>query len=334
MKTRLISLFTLASVVVATSCGPRMYSSLNSVPEEQPDGGSYTERVVPVVTKIAPDSQVTLRFYDDMPNVPYISAADFQSIVLPGSTMTVTHTGAGKYTLANAEATATVDINSDVFTSDQFEAFTNQMGLLQPGMANVYYDGMPFVRYKSVTYIPATATTTLDYGAYGIDIRSDGKGAVYFPFATLADMYTDLYYHHAGFNGEKVVANLSVNEVSLSEIDPDYYKPILAQTTRPADLAEFNYKELCFGLDHFYGYPGRIKYNDQLKAKGLDKVLEEDIECGPAIKKLLLSEKQTDYLFGMTGLTAVYFDGHTAMEVIGDAVGDDQEGNAKLIADY
>jgi len=334
MKTRLISLLTLASVVVVTSCGPRMYSSLNSVPDEQPDGGSYTERIVPVVTKIAPDSQVTLRFYDDMPNVPYISAADFQSIVLPGSTMTVTHTGAGKYTLANAEATATVDINSDVFTSDQFEAFTNQMGLLQPGMANVYYDGMPFVRYKSVTYIPATATTTLDYGAYGIDIRSDGKGAVYFPFATLADMYTDLYYHHAGFNGEKVVANLSVNEVSLSEIDPDYYKPILAQTTRPADLAEFNYKELCFGLDHFYGYPGRIKYNDQLKAKGLDKVLEEDIECGPAIKKLLLSEKQTDYLFGMTGLTAVYFDGHTAMEVIGDAVGDDQEGNAKLIADY
>ena len=334
MKTRLISLFTLAAAVVATSCGPRMYSSLNSVPDEQPDGGSYTERIVPVVTKIAPDSQVTLRFYDDMPNVPYISAADFQSIVLPGSTMTVTHTGAGKYTLANAEATATVDINSDVFTSDQFEAFTNQMGLLQPGMANVYYDGMPFVRYKSVTYIPATATTTLDYGAYGIDIRSDGKGAVYFPFATLADMYTDLYYHHAGFNGEKVVANLSVNEVSLSEIDPDYYKPILAQTTRPADLAEFNYKELCFGLDHFYGYPGRIKYNDQLKAKGLDKVLEEDIECGPAIKKLLLSEKQTDYLFGMTGLTAVYFDGHTAMEVIGDAVGDDQEGNAKLIADY
>ena len=113
MKTRLISLFTLASVVVVTSCGPRMYSSLNSVPDEQPDGGSYTERIVPVVTKIAPDSQVTLRFYDDMPNVPYISAADFQSIVLPGSTMTVTHTGAGKYTLANAEATATVDINSD-----------------------------------------------------------------------------------------------------------------------------------------------------------------------------------------------------------------------------
>ena len=315
MKTRSLSLLLLAAAMTTFSCSPKYYASRNRVPDEMPDGGSYTEKVVPVVTKIAPDSQVTLRFYDSMPNVAYISAADFQSIVLPGSTMTVTHTGAGQYTLTNADATATVNINDDVFVSDQFEAFTNQMGLLQPGMANVYYDGMPFVRYKSVSYFPLKATTTLDMGAYGIDIHADGKGAVYFPFATLADMYTDLYYHHAGFNGEKVVANLSVNEVELSEIDPDYNKPLVARTTRPADLTDFNYKELCFAMDHFYGYPGRIKYNDALKAKGLDKALEEDIESGPAIKKLLLSEKFSDYMLGMVGLTGVYFDGHTAMDI-------------------
>lgn len=314
MKTRFLPLL-LASLVAMVSCSPKYYASRNRVVDELPDGGSYTERVVPVVTQIAPDGQVTLRFYDSMPNVAYISAADFQSIVLPGSTMTVTHTGAGQYTLTNADATATVNINDDVFVTDGFEAFTNQMGLLQPGMANVYYDGMPFVRYKKVSYFPLKATTTLDMGAYGIDLHADGKGAVYFPFATLADMYTDLYYHHAGFNGEKVVANLSVNEVELSEIDPDYNKPLVARTTRPADLADFNYKELCFAMDHFYGYPGRIKYNDALKAKGLDKVLEEDIECGPSIKKLLLSEKLSDYLIGMMGLTGVYFDGHTAMTI-------------------
>ena len=315
MKTRVLSLLLLAATLATVSCSPKYYANRNRVPDEMPDGGSYTEKVVPVVTKIAPDGQVTLRFYDSMPNVAYISAADFQSIVLPGSTMTVTHTGAGQYTLANADATATVNINDDVFVTDGFEAFTNQMGLLQPGMANVYYDGMPFVRYKSVAYLPLKATTTLDMGAYGIDLHADGKGAVYFPFATLADMYTDLYYHHAGFNGEKVVANLSVNEVELTEIDPDYNKPLVARTTRPADLTDFNYKELCFAMDHFYGYPGRIKYNDALKAKGLDKVLEEDIECGPSIKKLLLSEKLSDYLVGMMGLTGVYFDGHTAMTI-------------------
>jgi hypothetical protein len=314
MKSRFLPLL-LVSLVATVSCSPKYYASRNRVADELPDGGSYTERVVPVVTQIAPDGQVTLRFYDSMPNVAYISAADFQSIVLPGSTMTVTHTGAGQYTLTNADATATVNINDDVFVTDGFEAFTNQMGLLQPGMANVYYDGMPFVRYKKVSYFPLKATTTLDMGAYGIDLHADGKGAVYFPFATLADMYTDLYYHHAGFNGEKVVANLSLNEVGLEKIDPDYNKPLVARTIRPADLTDFNYKELCFAMDHFYGYPGRIKYNDALKAKGLDKALEEDIESGPAIKKLLLSEKFSDYMLGMVGLTGVYFDGHTAMDI-------------------
>ena len=315
MKTNSLTLLLLASLMATVSCSPKYYANRNRVPDEMPDGGSYTERIVPVVTQIAPDGQVTLRFYDNMPNVAYISAADFQSIVLPGSTMTVTHTGAGQYTLTNADATATVNINDDVFVSDQFEAFTNQMGLLQPGMANVYYDGMPFVRYKSVAYLPLKATTTLDLGAYGIDLHADGKGAVYFHFATLADMYTDLYYHHAGFNGEKVVANLSLNEVNLGYIDPDYNKTLLKQITRPADLVDFNYKELCFAMDHFYCYPGRIKYNDALKAKGLDKVLEEDIESGPSIKKLLLSEKLSDYVLGMVGLTGVYFDGHTAMDI-------------------
>ena len=323
MNMKKLFLIPLAAAVVAVSCSPKVYSTQNAASDEQADGGTYTERTVPVVTKIAPDATVTLRFYDDMPDVAYISAADFHSIVIPGSTLAVTYTGNGQYTLANGDATATVNIKDDVFVSDQFEAFTNQMGLLQPGMANVYYDGMPFVRYKSVAYFPAKATTTLDFGAYGIDIRSDGKGTVYFPFATLADMYTDLYYHHAGFNGEKVVANLSVNEVDLSKIDPDYNAPIIARETRPADLAEFTYKELCFAMDHFYGYPGRIKYNDALKTKGLDKTLEEDIECGPAIKKLLLSENLPDYMLGMTGLTGVYFDGHTAMDItssLGEAV--------------
>ena len=315
----------LVVALVAVSCSPKVYSSRSGVADEQPDGGGYTERTVPVVYKVIPDGQVTLRFYDDLPDVAYISVADFQSVVLPGSVMTVTHTGPGEYLLANADATATVNVQNDVFVSDGFEAFTNQMGLLQPGMPNVYYDGMPFVRFKSVTSLPETVTTKLDFGAYGIDLHADGKGAVYFPFATLADMYSDLFYHHAGFNGEKVVANTSVNEVNLAEIDPDYYRPILAKTTRPKSMAEFNYKELCFAMDHFYGYPGRVKDEGALKEKGLDRALEEDIAMGKTIKQLLLSDKLSDYMVGMMGLTGIYFDGHTALELTGNALGEHPE---------
>ena len=335
MKTRFLCWMPVAVALAAVSCSPKVYSSRSGVPDEQPDGGGYTERTVPVVYKVIPDGKVTLRFYDALPDVAYISVADFQSVVLPGSVMTVTHTGPGEYLLVNAEATATVNVRDDVFVSDGFEAFTNQMGLLQPGMPNVYYDGMPFVRFKSVTSLPETVTTKLDFGAYGIDLHADGKGAVYFPFATLADMYSDLFYHHAGFNGEKVVANTSVNEVNLAEIEPDYYKPILANTTRPASLAEFNYKELCFAMDHFYGYPGRVQYNDALKAKGLDKVLEEDVSTGKTIKSLLLSDKLTDYMLGMMGLTGLYFDGHTALELTGNSLGEQPEKDyPELVAEF
>lgn len=321
-------------VAVLVSCGPKARLGKTKVADEPADGGSYTEKVFPVVYKVTPDAQVTLRFYDALPDVPYISVSDFQSIVLPGSTMTVTHTGVGEYTLTNADATAVVNINNDVFVSEDFEAFTNQMGLLQPGMANVYYDGMPFVRYKGVTYTPAKVTTTLDMGKYGIDIHADGKGAVYFPFATLADMYTDLFYHHTGFNGEKVVVNTSVNEVNLSEIDPTYNEPLLSKKARSESMAAFNYKELCFAMDHFYGYPGRVKYNAQLKAKGLDKVLEEDVENGPEIKQLLLSTSMGEYFTGMMGLFAIYFDGHTSMEILSQAVGNEREKYADLLAEF
>ncbi|MBO6249432.1 MAG: hypothetical protein J6N54_11525 [Bacteroidales bacterium] len=327
-------LYSIATVAILASCGPKARLGKTRVADEPADGGNFTEKTFPVVYKVIPDAQVTLRFYDALPDVPYISVADFQSIVLPGSTMTVSHTGVGEYTLANADASAVVNINNDVFVSEDFEAFTNQMGLLQPGMANVYYDGMPFVRYKGVTYTPSTVTTTLDMGKYGIDIHADGKGAVYFPFATLADMYTDLFYHHTGFNGEKVVVNTSVNEVSLAEIDSTYNEPLLSKTVRSESMAAFNYKELCFAMDHFYGYPGRIKYNAQLKAKGLDKVLEEDLANGPEIKKLLLSTSMGDYFTGMMGLFAIYFDGHTSMEILSPAIGEDREKYKEVLEDF
>ena len=306
---------TLAALAILASCGPKAVSTKSVVADERPDGGAYTERTVPVVTKVAPDSKVTLRFYNDLPDVAYISAADFQSIVLPGSTMKVTHTGVGEYTLDNAGAKAVVNVNKDVFVSSDFDAFTNMMDLLQPGMANVYYDGMPFVRYKSIKYMPAVSTVTLDFAKYGIDIHADGKGAVYFPFATLADMYSDLFYHHAGFNGEKVVANTSVNEISLARIDPDYNKTLLSKKTRSQSMADFAYRELCFAMDHFYGHPGRVALDASLKAKGMDRTLEEDLAAGRTIKKLLKSTNLAEYFVGMSGLNALYYDGHTSMDI-------------------
>ena len=53
------------------------------------------------------------------------------------------------------------------------------------------------------------------------------------------------------------------------------------------------------------------------------------MECGPTIKKLLLSEKLSDYFVGMLGLTGIYYDGHTALDIT-SAMGD----NAEMKAAY
>ena len=55
---------------------------------------SFETRQVPVNRGGEDGGTVTLRFYEDMPSVPYISVADFQQLMLPGTTITVTKKGA------------------------------------------------------------------------------------------------------------------------------------------------------------------------------------------------------------------------------------------------
>ena len=131
MRNRSILFPTLAVIAILASCGPKTVSTKRAIADDQPDGGAFIERTVPVVTKVAPDGEVTLRFYNDLPDVAYISAADFQSIVLPGSTMVVTHTGVGEYTLVNGTAKAVVNVNKDVFDSD-IVSFEDLLGDVAP----------------------------------------------------------------------------------------------------------------------------------------------------------------------------------------------------------
>ena len=268
---------------------------------------AFTAKQVPVNRGGEDGGTVTLRFYDDLPSVAYISVADFQALMLPGSQMTVTKTGDGQYTLENQYAKAMVNTTTEQFSSDDYMAFTNLMSLIQKeGMDNVYLDGAPFIRYRTQEVTPAAVTTTFDFQKYGIDLRGD-DGAVYFPFATIADLYSDLYYHIAGYNGEKVVLVTENANSDICKFEPERAMAILEQQTRAADLADFTYKELCFVIDHFYA----------IKENGLDKALSDDIiDNGTTIKQLLTSTNMKDYVIGMTGMQAVLADGgHTGMYV-------------------
>ena len=280
------------------------------------DAMKYQERLVPVIDpKGESQGTVTLRFYEDMPNVPYISISNFQSIMYPGTTVQVVKTAPNLYALTSPCGTATVDTQKDIFESDDYEAFTNMMGQVQAGMPNVIYDALPIIRWKSVETTPQSVHVALDYGKYGIDLRADDKN-VYFPFATINDLYVDGYMHLAAYNGQTVMVAPD-GSYSLDDGYPAHFVTPILQETRTADMADFSYRNLCFTMTNFFGYPGRtLLEKNGLKEKGLDQALQDYGKGGQMTRELLKSENMYDYIAGTATLSCLLDDGgHTYTDV-------------------
>ena len=289
----------------------------NPVPEPvNPDQKDYVERMAPVVTPNG-ESQgtVMLRFYNDMPNVAYVSISDFQRIMYPGTTVQVKKTADNQYALTSPCGSATVDVAKDVFESDDYEAFTNMMGMVQPGMPNTVYDALPIIRWKSLEKTPQQVHVALDYGKFDIDLRADDAN-VYFPFATIADLYVDGYMHMACFNGQTVMVAPN-GAYSLNDGYPQQFIAPILNETRTADMADFAYKNLCFTLTNLFGYPGRtLLENKGLKEKGLDQALLDYGQAGQMTRELLKSQNMYEYIAGTTTLGYLLNDGgHTYTDV-------------------
>ena len=310
------------SGMALTSC--RDESDNPVVNPDVPVMKDYVERIVPVVDPAnKPQGTVTLRFYNDMPSVAYVSISNFQRIMYPGTTVDVVKTAPNQYALTSPCGTATVDTQRDIFESDDYEAFTNMMGMVQPGMPNTMYDALPILRWKSLEATPKNVHVSLDYGRYGIDLRAD-DGGVYFPFATIADLYTDGFMHLADFNGETVMVAPN-GSYSLENGYPEFIITPILKETRTADMADYAYRNLCFTLTNFFGYPGRtLLENKGLKEKGLDQALQDYGEAGQMARELLRSQNMYEFITGTTTLGCLLDDGghtYTDVTVISDLSG-------------
>jgi hypothetical protein len=308
-KTLWLLLMIMVGGLTLTSCSDKDdQESSGGGGEKEKD---YVERLYPVVDpQNASLGTVTLRFYNDMPNIAYISVSRFQEMIYPGTTIQVQKVGNGKYVLTNPFATAEVDTQKDTFTSSNYEAFTNMMGMVQQGMPNTTYDALPIIRWKSLEASPKQVNVTLDYGKYGIDIREDGTN-VYFPFATISDLYVDGYMHMADFNGQTVM--LAPNGAySLNAGYPEFLITPLLKETRTDDMVDYSYKNLCFTLTNFFGYPGRTLLEKSMKEKGLDQALQDYSKAGQMTRELLKSKDMYDFFSGTATLSCLLFDGgHT-----------------------
>lgn len=305
--------YSLCCVLMVCACnekgGPQVTGGF-FVPDEN-DLKPYTEKTVQYSGIGMESGRVKIRFYEDLPSVPYISIADFHCMMLPDSRF-ITDWIEGEMMVTLGNVSAMVNPASESVSFEDYDVFTNLMGLVQPEMDNAYLDGVPFIRYshKESAGLPPESVK-FNLGEYGIDLRAD-KDGVYFPFSTLADIYSDLYYHYAYCNGDRIIlADRDSDENAIDAQEPSLQKETLLTKTRAADMAEFAYKELCFVIDNFYGYPGRSAYELTLRAFGLDGTLEASAE-GRMVKTLLRSTNPIDFAAGLEGLNIFLGDGgHT-----------------------
>ena len=252
--------------------------------------------------------KVTLRYYEDMPDVAYISVSDFQDMLVPNKSIRVSKTAASQYQLVTSKGeTVMVNTAEESMTFDDYMSFvslsaTNVAGLEEDD------DELYYVLDKPSTYTPAAASVTFDMKKYGIDLRGDGQ-MVYVPLITLSDLYSDLEGKHVFFNGEKII--LTDFETLPITMDEAFFMKPYEATERPADLAAYSYGELCFAIDPFYGRPGRNEIDKTIEEKGLDQALSENA------RKLLRSTKMDEYIFGLEYLASQLYDGsHTTISPI------------------
>ena len=273
----------------------------------------YTEKEIPVFREKLTDEKVPLRFYEDQPNVPYMGIAAYYTMMIPNAEMTVERYEDGSYFLYHENGNAVIDINEETMSSDNISDFTNLMPLMQEGMPNVSLDGAPYLRFSSMSCDPKRANVTYEFADYSIDLHG-GETDVFFPLATLSDMFADQAYHYSSYNGVNLYINSDNSMPEADKRDEHYYDSI-AVSERPADMAAFAYHELCFAIDHFYGCPGigYLERKGDLQKAGLDKALESLGKPGTYTRELLCSTDMADYITGLVRLGMLVGDdgGHT-----------------------
>ena len=261
--------------------------------------------------------EIECRYYNDMPNVPYIKLSDYYSCWLcqyPDQELAITNKNDGTYEVKMPiGATGIIDTNKDTVSTDDAAGFLYPQYILESNGENIF------------TYVKGDSSAeededekvsyTQDFYVYDIDIRGDEKD-IWWPATTLCDFYEYSLNQGAVIDNELYFFPQILSTYSRTALagTPEHTAAFIEKykNGRPKDMIEYNYNELCFCFDRNYGFPGRFKYNELLEENGFDKMLSTASDGTKKIKELLLSEDLYDYCAGYEMLNDYLWDGgHT-----------------------
>ena len=155
---------------------------------------SYTEKDLPVVRdKVDTAETATVRFYEDLPNVPYMSVTDFYNqFYLAGTDLTEGMSfkrDGGVYTVTNFLGDKAVfDVDTDTVVIYDMKRFIEPAHDLLLTESGGYDPDYPFAKTRHVTEPEEVTPKAFTLANYDIHLRGDETG-VYAPLPTLADIF-------------------------------------------------------------------------------------------------------------------------------------------------
>ncbi|MBQ7160991.1 MAG: hypothetical protein IJR90_04725 [Clostridia bacterium] len=319
MKRKLFFTVLLLALVISIFAGCENTSGGGAVSDTQPAGTVSPETDAPETGTPADDAVFTartvgaryldetqnttveLRYYGDL---PYMSIEDFIPLLYRGRNfpegrdrVTVVRAG-DEYTVTTAGGMSAVfNAAKNTFETADFELFKSTHFTETGKEGCVSYDAMPFIKVESVVPDREAEPTAIDFDDYGIDVRGDGEH-LYLPVPTLFDIFSCQNILAGGYNGKDVCFYYYTEGETMALFGAEYFDDLFL-SPRTAELAEYNYNEICLNYDRFLGRPGRSALENHYDLSGgLDAALESDA-AGREVKALLKSVDLTDYLTGL-----------------------------------
>lgn len=297
--------FVTAFTSIAASSGLTAFAAEEAEP-------TFTEgTLTALVNSVDNVASIDCRYYSNMPNVPYMKLSEYYSL-WTGQELAIANNNDGTYEVkVPAGVKGTYDVENDTVSTDDESYFFKPEDELN---AENPYANL-FIRSPEVDSEYVATAVELDFSNYNIDLIGD-EDELWLPIATLCDVYTSdlripFFMEDTLIFGNELLSEFSISSLAYSEAHANGLINQYANG-RPADLAEFNYNELCFAFDLNYGFPGRPYFTDLIKEKGLDGMLTEGNDTTRAIKELLLSTDFASYVCGFDLLNMYLWDGgHT-----------------------
>lgn len=275
--------------------------------------GKYEKRDVTAYL-FSPDETAELEcLFEKDVNLPYIKPEDFLDRAYEIDFSTKKNSD-GTFTVSNEYGDMLIDPKADTLYFESFEDFAYndaKSAYERPDDFNVYILDDEVKMYTKDGGDPNSLT--LELSPYGIDIVADGDD-VYMPLTTVCDVFSVTYQTAVYLDG----GIYFIGVMDLVSGDGAYYDQTALFETDERDekLIDFTYRELCFFVDNFYGYPVKCKASDSVREKGFDRTLDEYSELSAKAKELMMSNSRADLFKGLMYLDSIFNDGgHTTFSL-------------------